>query len=46
MIVNIDLFYVSCANLGLISYPEVKLFQSLLIHIDIIPIEYKKTYEK
>ena len=45
---NIDLFYISCANLRLISYhiPEVKLFQFLLRHIDVIPTKDKKTYEK
>ena len=33
-------------KLGLIPYPEVKLFQFLLRHIDIIPTKYKKTYKK
>ena len=46
VIINTDLFYISCANLRLISYPEVKLFQFLLRHMNVIPSKFKKTYEK
>ena len=46
VIINIDLFCISCANLVLISCPEVKLFQFVLIHIGVIATKYKETYEK
>ena len=41
---NTDLFYISCSNLELTAYLEVKLCQRLFKHINIIPTKYNKTY--
>ena len=43
--ITVGRFYISCLNLGLISYLEVRLFQFLLRHTDIIPTKYKEAWK-